>query len=106
MTGTSIAAGGSPQTKDRASCRHVARPSRPYQPVDEVLSWSSTHNMLWPKLRRPALFGVVIAEKRLRQRAVRRDKVMDEEISVLSGIEPAVHVLAQFESGEHLLTHR
>src|SRR3954468_7727422 len=39
-----------------------------YQPVDEVLSWSSTRNMWWPKLRRPTLFGMVIAEKRLRQR--------------------------------------
>src|SRR4051794_4598871 len=43
-----------------------------YQPVDEVLSRSSTHKMSWPKLRRPTLCSGVIAEQRLRQRAVTR----------------------------------
>src|SRR4051794_19036545 len=45
-------------------------PKRPYQPVDEVLGWSSTHNMSWPELQRPTLCSGVIAEQRLRQRAV------------------------------------
>src|SRR4051794_8643131 len=39
------------------------------QPVDEVLSWSSTYKMSWPKLRRPTICSMAIAEQRLRQRA-------------------------------------
>jgi hypothetical protein len=41
----------------------------PYQPVDEVLNWSSTHNMSGPNLRRATLCSGLIAEQRLRQRA-------------------------------------
>src|SRR4051794_15784797 len=43
----------------------------PYQPVDEVLNWSSTHNMSGPNLRRATLCSGLIAEQRLRQRADR-----------------------------------
>jgi hypothetical protein len=41
----------------------------PYQPVDEVLNWSSTHNMSGPNLRMATLCSGLIAEQRLRQRA-------------------------------------
>jgi len=40
-----------------------------YQPVDEVLNWSSTHNIWRTKLRSTALRSRSIAEQRLRQRA-------------------------------------
>ena len=42
----------------------------------------------------------------LRPRGLRRDKAMDEEASVLSGIEPMLHVSARLEGGDHLLGHR
>src|SRR3954471_15629932 len=41
-----------------------------YQPVDEVLNWPSTHNMSRLRLRRITLCSGLIAEQRLRQRAV------------------------------------
>src|SRR5690349_15142984 len=41
-----------------------------YQPVDEVLNWSSTHNIWRTKLRATALRSRSIAEQGLRQRAV------------------------------------
>src|SRR3954454_16292744 len=44
--------------------------SASYQPVDEVLNWPSTHNMSRPKLRMTTLCRGLIAEQRLRQRAV------------------------------------
>src|SRR4051812_19700980 len=40
-----------------------------YQPVDEVLNWSPTHNIWWIKLRVTALCSRSIAGQRLRQRA-------------------------------------
>src|SRR4051794_4959560 len=46
------------------------RYSAPQQPVDEVLNWPSTHNMSRPKLRMTTLCSGLIAEQRLRQRAV------------------------------------
>ena len=46
------------------------------------------------------------AVKAVQGRRRRRDKAVDEETSVLSGIEPAVHVPARFESRDHLLGHR
>ena len=45
---------------------HVA-----YQPVDEVLNWSSTHNIWRTKLRATALRSRSIAEQGLRQRAAK-----------------------------------
>src|SRR4051794_16764389 len=47
------------------------RYSAPQQPVDEVQNWPSTHNMSRPKLRMTTLCSGLIAEQRLRQRAVR-----------------------------------
>src|SRR3954469_14731581 len=45
--------------------------ARVYQPVDEVLNWPSTHNMSRLRLRRITLCSGLIAEQRLRQRAVK-----------------------------------
>src|SRR3954463_5418903 len=52
------------------SLRRLLRALAAYQPVDEVLNWSSTHNMSGPNLRRATLCSGLIAEQRLRQRAV------------------------------------
>src|SRR4051795_12536535 len=41
--------------KGRLGANAILGVSLAYQPVDEVLSRSSTHNMSWPKLRRPTL---------------------------------------------------
>src|SRR6187200_3739185 len=50
-----------------------------YQPVDEVLNWSSTHNIWRTKLRATALRSRSIAEQRLRQRAVLAGLLQDLE---------------------------
>src|SRR4051795_10274847 len=60
---------------------------RPYQPVDEVLNWPSTHNMSRPKLQVTTLCSGLIAEQRLRQRAA---KVSDVLIANARVVAPAV----------------
>src|SRR3954469_168023 len=71
------------------------REKRPYQPVDEVLNWPSTHNMSRPKLRMTTLCRGLIAEQRLRQRAVIGDGLQlgihvgeDEQVAVKRVLSP------------------
>src|SRR3954452_19381613 len=54
------------------------------QPVDEVLNWPSTHNMSRLRLRRITLCSGLIAEQRLRQRAVKVEGLRWLSLQVLA----------------------
>src|SRR4051794_11983837 len=67
----------------------------PQRTVTKISVWACHNRPLLPDSNRG-----------IRPCGLRRNKAADKEVSILGGIEPAVHVPARFESGEYLLTHR